>query len=123
MKANKYIFTTLFLFFVSATYSQNIENSISSSNSVTETIGLIEFIAHRDYPNNKRIAYFYIIGIENNEEAIFLQEELKKKEIVKRFFVYQKEENKNRCMIETTSETDAEKLYQIINQLIIAYRK
>lgn len=74
----------------------------------------------KDYDNFK-ISNLYIEGINNVEEAEFLQYEIVSNKLVKRFTFTEKKTNLNRCNIVTDLSLSNEEIKIIINDILARY--
>ncbi len=93
------------------------------NNNTTVYVQEFTFDAVKDYNNNRRVAYYTIVGIESNEEGQFIQTKLRENNNVSRFFVYDGKNGKSKCMIETVSTMNETALHLLINDAISQYRE
>ncbi len=83
----------------------------------------VEIQGSKTYPENIDIAYFNIDGINTQNEAKFVEKELRNNTSVNRFFVYEKKDGVNRGMIECKTSFDQKELEKAIDLAIVKYRK
>jgi len=117
----KKIITYISILLTALVLSTNTTKAQNANNS-TEYIQPFTFSSFKDYPQNKRIAYFNINGIKNKNERLYVEHELRKHTDIPRFYIYTKENNLNRCMIETKSSMDETIIISLINDIVSDYR-
>lgn len=86
-------------------------------------INNFQFEGCKDYEDGSRIAYFYISGLNSIHQAVFVQKELRKHELVLRFYIYQSNTDSNRCMIETYKDINEGDIRKMINDVIGQYEE
>jgi len=90
-------------------------------NSSYAQISSVKLESFKDYDNGTRIGYYQIEGIKDINEQYFIQKELRKEESVSKFFLYDKENGYNRCMIKTNNNLNEIDLTKLIDLKIKNY--
>ena len=97
--------------------------NLVAQNNTNSIIEPFVFTSFKDYPNNKRVAYFNVVGISDSKERAHLQKALRNNRDVSRFYINIIKGSTNRCMIETKSSVDEILLKIMIDNIIVEYRK
>lgn len=103
-----------FKVFLFAVFSSFVLNALSQ-------IKPFEFTSYKDYPNGRRIAYFYVQGIACNKEAQFIIDNITQLDEIYRFSVFAKKGNENYCMVECDQNIDADYIYKLMLQIETEY--
>ena len=91
-----------------------------STNSFSQ-ISPFNFDGVKNYDNGNTIAYFYVNGISDDNQAFFVQNELRKETLINRFFIYPYKNGVNRCMIDCSQELNENEIKDLINSKIEQY--
>ena len=92
-------------------------------NSSFGQVDSFEFQGPKVYPNGSQIAYFYINGINNIEEANYIQDNIINDDKITRFNIFEKSEKGYRCMAESSVIVSEEFIKNLINKHITEYKK
>ncbi len=80
-----------------------------------------KFDGVKDYNNGHRIAYFYIEGINSENEAIYIQNNMVTLDEIYRFQFFAKKDNKNYVMVECDQNVDEKYIFDLMNQFYSIY--
>ena len=84
-------------------------------------ISSFQFEGTKTYETGNKIAYFYVNGITDNHQAHFVQNELRNKSSINRFFIYPYKNGTNRCMIDCSENINESTIKAYINESINHY--
>ncbi len=95
--------------------------AIFAINGLTQ-IQPFQFDGYKDYPNGRRIAYFYLRGISCYNEEQFIMDNMMQIDKIYKFSIFPKKDNKNYCMIECNQNINEDYIFNLISQFETEYQ-